>query len=80
MQVANDGIASLGHDVGFLVGVDGKDVLRRHRANPVLNCPRNTAGNIDVWSNAGTRLTNLVGVIAPTVVGNRARAADDSAK
>ena len=80
MQVANDGISSFGDDVGFLVGVDGKDVLRRHCTYPVLDGSRNAARDVNVWSNSSTRLTNLVGVVTPAVIGHCARATHNSAK
>ena len=70
MQVADYGIASLGHNVRLCVDIDSQDVLRRHRAYPVLDSARDAARDIDIWRDTSTSLTNLVGVIAPAVVCN----------
>ena len=78
MQVADDGVTGLGHDVGFLVGVDGENVFRRHGANPVLDRTRDATRDVDVGRDSGARLADLVGVVAPAVVGDRARTPDDA--
>ncbi len=62
------------------VGVDGEDLLRRHRPDPVLDGPGDAARDVELGGDAGARLADLVGVVAPAVVGDRPRAADHPAE
>ena len=76
VEITDHGPVGLGHHVGFLVGVDRQDVLRRHCADPVLDGTRDARGDVDLRGDPGSGLADLVGVRTPTEVGHRTRATD----
>ena len=76
VEVADHGVVGLGHHVGIRVGVDRDDLLRRHRPHPVLDRSGDAARDVQLRRDAGAGLADLVGVVAPSVVGDRSRAAD----
>ena len=80
VEVADHGVAGLGHHVRLRVGVDGDDVLGRHRPDPVLDGPGDAAGDVHGRGDPRAGLADLVGVVAPAVVGDGAGAPDDAAE
>ena len=78
VEVSDHGVVSLGHHAGVGVRVDGDDALGTGGTDPMLDRPGNSAGEVHIGGNAATGLAHLIGVVAPTVVGHRSRAAHDA--
>ena len=68
MEVANNRVPGFNDHVRFWVGIDGKDVFGGHSAHPVLNCPRNPTGDVEVGGDSSAGLANLVTVGSPPIV------------
>ena len=78
MQITNDRVGSLGNNVRLFINVDGQDIFGSHGPHPMLDRAGYAACKVNIRRNARTGLAHLIGVIAPAIVGDRARSTDDA--
>src|ERR1700733_3515459 len=80
MQVADHGVVGVGQDRGARVGVDRDDVLGPGAAGDVLDRAADAAGQVQLRSDLGAGLADLLAVRPPALGGHHPGHADHAAE